>query len=136
MQRTPEFAYSIVRDWNKAQGMTHPSDEVYQVRRDIGLRRIAIENSSVDMSVAIAIEAYFGQPPLPTPQFTLAPGQIINLGVNSIGGPMQYIYMYDPQTNELLGTPAPLRTDSNSFVLREGLNKWNVQAFKTMGYRG
>jgi len=136
MQRTPDAAYSIVRDWNKAQGMTHPSDEVYQIRRDIGLRRISIENSSISTPVAIAIESYFGQPPFPVPQFTLRPGQISNIGVNSIGGPMQYVYVYDVATGALLGTPAPLRTDSNSFVLSEGLNKWNVQAFKTMGYRG
>ncbi len=130
----PSNAYNIVRDWNKVQGMTHPSDEHAQIRRDINVRKVAIENSS-ERSISVALMPYYSGP-IPNPQFTLQGGQIINLAVNVVDGPMQYVHLLDPITKKVVGKTAPLRTDSNSFVLRDGINMWFVQAFKTYGYRG
>lgn len=129
---TPSNAYNIVRDWNKTQGMTHPSDEHIQIRRDIDTRRVSVENSS-QRKISIAIMPY-GQGPIPSPQFTLNGGEIKNVGVNTHDGPMQYIHIIDPITKKIVGSPYALRTDSNSFVLRDGINKWFIQAFKTYGY--
>ncbi len=131
---TPSNAYNIVRDWNKVQGMTHPSDEHIQIRRDVDVRRIAVENSS-ERVVSIAIMPYYDGP-LPNSQFTLQGGDIINVAVNNVDGPMQYIHILDPKSKKYVGKPYPLRTDSNSFVLRDGINMWFVQAFKTYGFRG
>jgi hypothetical protein len=131
---TPSNSYNIVRDWNKVQGMTHPSDEHAQIRRDIDVRRISVENSS-ERSISIAIMPYY-QGPIPNPQFTLSGGEIKNIAVNLPDGPLQYIHIIDPISKGIVGKPFGLRTDSNSFVLRDGLNMWFVQAFKTYGYRG
>lgn len=131
---TPSNSYNIVRDWNKAQGMAHPSDEYIQIRRDIDIRRISVENSS-ERSVAIAIMPYH-QGPIPTPQFTLIGGEIKNVAVNLPDGPQQYIHILDPVTKKVVGHPYVIRHDANSFVLRDGLNMWFIQAFKTYGYRG
>lgn len=131
---TPSNAYNIVRDWNKAQGMTHPSDEHIQIRRDIDIRRISVENSS-ERSISVAIMPYYDGP-LPDPQFTLKGGEIKNVGVNLFDGPMQYIHILDPITKKPVGKPYALRHDANSFVLRDGVNMWLVQPFKTYGFRG
>lgn len=131
---TSSNTYNIVRDWNKLQGMTHPSDEHIQIRRDIDTRRVSVENSS-DRDIAIAIMPYY-QGPIPNPQFMLRGGEIKNIAVNNVDGPIQYIHLIDPISRKIIGKPGVLRTDSNSFVLRDGINMWFVQAFKTYGYRG
>lgn len=131
---TPSNAYNISRDWNKLQGMTHPSDEHIQIRRDIDTRRIAVENSS-ERSISIAIMPYY-QGPIPNAQFTLKGGEIKNVGVNQPDGPMQYIHIIDPITKKIVGPPYALRHDANSFVLRDGINKWFCTPFQTYGFRG
>jgi hypothetical protein len=131
---TPSNAYNIVRDWNKLQGFTHPSDEHIQIRRDIDTRRISVENSS-ERSISISIMPYY-QGPLPVAQFTLIGGEIKNVGVNLPDGPMQYIHILDPKTKKPVGQPYALRHDCNAFVLRDGINKWQISAFQMTGFRG
>ena len=131
---TPSNAYNIVRDWNKTQGMTHPSDEHIQIRRDVDVRRIAVENSST-RPISIAIMPYYSGP-VPSPQFTLRGGEIKNVAVNMPDGPIQTIHIIDPVTKKIVGSPYTLRSDANSFVLRDGINKWFVTPFKTYGFRG
>lgn len=131
--RLPSTACNIVRDWDKAQGFTHPTDEHIQIRRDINIRRVSLENSSL-RPIGIGITSYFGDP-LPKAQFYLAPGEVRSIGINSIGSPMQYINLLDPGNGKLVGEPAPFRTDANTFVLRDGENKWWVQAFQTTAFR-
>jgi hypothetical protein len=131
---TPSNSYNIVRDWNKLQGMTHPSDEHIQIRRDIDTRRISVENSS-ERLISISVMPYYDGP-IPTAQFTLRGGEIKNVAVNNVDGPMQYLHLLDPVTKKIVGRCCPLRTDCNSFVLRDGINMWFAQAYKTYGYRG
>ena len=131
--RQPSQAYSIVRDWNKLQGMTHVSDEHIQIRRDLDARHVSIENSG-ERAVGVAIATYIDFSPIPKLQMILKPGEIKDVGINTIGGPMQYIHILDPTTQKHLGYPTSFRTDSNQFVLRDGLNSWFVQAFKKPGY--
>jgi hypothetical protein len=131
--RQPYNDYSITRDWNQTQGYTHPSDEHIQIRADINVRHVSIENSS-ERPIGVAITTYY-QGPLPNIQFVLNGGELKSVGINTIGGPMQFIHILDPQTKMPVGSPTAFRTDCNSFVLRDGLNKWYVQFFKTTGFR-
>jgi hypothetical protein len=133
--RKPGNAYNIVRDWNKAQGYSDPSDEIVYIRRDIDIRRVSIQNSS-ERAIGVAITAYPPDGPLPKPQFMLRGGGVKNLGINTMGGPMQWVWMLDPTTKKMVGEPAPFRTDSNEFVLRDGINKWWVDAFHSAGFKG
>lgn len=132
--RDPANAYNITRSWNEAQGFTNVADEITLIRRDINIRHVSIENSSPDNSVGIAITTYF-EGPIPKIQFVLGCGQIKSVGINTIGGPMQFLWILDLKGCPL-GPPKDFRTDCNQFVLRQGLNKWFVQTFQNVGYKG
>lgn len=129
----PSKADNITRDWNKVQGMTNISDEHIQIRRDLNVRPITIENSGVGR-VGIAITTYYGDP-LPQIQFILEPGEVKAMGINSVGSPMQYIHILDPATGRRSGHCTSFRTDCNQFVLREGMNGWFVQFFQRTAFR-
>lgn len=120
--------YNITRDYNKLQGVTHPSDTSYQIIRDIGVRRVSVENSS-EYPVGVAITTYVSGP-TPNTLFTLARGEIKHIAINSQGGPPQFLWILGYETQQPSGAPTPFRTDANQFVLRQGTNKWWVQAFK------
>ena len=124
--------HNIVRDYDKAQGTTHPTDLSYQIIRDYGIRYITIQNSAT-RPVAFAITPYLSGPTPPI-LATLAAGEIKHLGINSQGGPPQYIWILDVQTKMPVGAPTCLRRDANDFVLRDGMNKWWVQFFKRPSY--
>lgn len=127
----PKNAYNIIRDWNKLQGMTHPSDEHIQIRRDVNSRYITIENSG-ERIVGVAITTYWcGE--TPKIQFILGPGEIKHLGINSYGGPMQFIHLLNSDTGDVIGTPTSLNTRSNQFVIRDGLQKLFIQTFYRSG---
>jgi len=124
-----------VRDYNVSQGTTHPSDLTHQILRDYNIRYVTVENSSPNNPVGVAITAsksVFQTPPI---SFSLAPGEIRHIGINSIGSPMQFIHILSLETGKHIGDPFAFRTDSNQFVLRDGINKWHVQPFKRPSYR-
>lgn len=123
---------NIVRDYNKAQGSTHVTDLSFQILRDYHLRNVSIQNSSYDC-VVVGITNYHHGPP-PAIKFLLEPGEIREVGINSQGGPLQFIWLLNPKTLALLGPPHPLQRNSNSFVIRAGLNKWFVQNFSHPSY--
>lgn len=124
--------HNIVRDYNKSQGTTHPSDLSNQIIRDYNLRYVTIENSST-RPIGVAVVAY-ATGPIPQILFSLAGGEIKHLGVNSHGGPMQYVWLLDLQTKKPVGSATPLQSNANSFVLRDGVNKWWIQYFKRPSY--
>lgn len=131
--RLPQYSENVVRDYNKANGYSHCTDEHIQIRRDIDLRRVSLENSSV-RPIGIAITSYYGDP-LPPVGFILAPGEVKAVGINSQGSAMQFINILDPVTGLRVGSPAPFRTDCNTFVLRDGQNAWFVHGFQTTAFR-
>lgn len=133
--RDPARAYNITRDWNQSQGFSNPADETVMIRRDLDIRKVSVENSSPDNPMGMAVTTYY-QGPLPKIQAILQPGEVKYIGINTIGGPMQFLWMLDVQTKNPVGEPTPFRTDCNQFVLRQGLNKWFVQAFQTSGFKG
>jgi hypothetical protein len=131
--RDPKYANDIVRDWDRLQGYTNMSDEHIQIRRDVNVRLVTVENSGM-REVGVAITTYYGDP-LPRLQFVLQPGEVKSLGINSIGSPMQYIHLLDPVNGLRVGHCTSFRTDANQFVLRDGLNGWTSQAFQRTGFR-
>ena len=124
----------VVRDWNVAQGISHPTDLSYQIPRDINIRRVSIENSSPYTAVGIAIMDSFELVPNLPLNFILRPGEIRHIGINTIGEPIQYIHIMDINTKKHLGEASPLQTITNQFVLREGINKWFVSRYHQPNY--
>jgi len=125
----------ICRDWRMAQGFTDVSDEITCLRRDIDIRHVAIENSSPDNAIGVGVTVYY-EGPIPKPNFRLIPGERKDIGINSIGEPMQYLWILDLKSGKPVGPPTAFRTDCNQFVLRQGLQKWFVHTFQTAGYKG
>lgn len=132
--RVSRFPRSQTLDYNIAQGVSNPSDLAPQIIRDINLRYVTIENSSVDNAIGIAIANSYEMNPRPPIKFSLSPGEIRHIGVNTIGEQMQYIHMIDLVTKNHVGDPYALRTDANQFVLRDGINKWWVSPFHRPSY--
>lgn len=123
--RTPK--YNIVRDYNKAQGVYHPSDLSTQILRDYHIRYMSVQNSS-PRPIGIAITNY-ADGPIPPIRFSLAGGEIKHIGINSRGGPSQTVWIIDLQTEKPVGTPHTIRSNQNAIVLRDGINKWWVDSF-------
>lgn len=127
-----ERDYCIVRDFNRLQGMTSPTDTHVQILRTVDYRYVSLENSG-DVPVGIAITTYVGEP-VPKRRFVLGAGEVKGVSINSIGEALQYIWILDLETGEPLGKTTALKTDSNSFVLRKGLSLWWVQFFHFPSY--
>jgi len=129
---TAQPNFNIVRDFNKAQGTTHPTDLAYQIPRDIGLRYISVQNSSI-RPISIAITPYISGPTPPI-LTTLYSSEIKHIGINTHGGPPQFIWLLDPQTGMIVGEPTIIRSNANDLVLRDGVNKWWVHFFAHPSY--
>ncbi len=123
------YKNNAVRDYNVAQGVSNPADLSLQIIRDISIRYVTVENSSPFATIGISVAESPEIFPVPPIKFTLKPGEIRHLGINTIGEQMQFIHMIDLETNTHLGTPYPFRTNANQFVLRQGINKWFVDGF-------
>ncbi len=124
--------HNIVREYNKSQGTTHPADLSYQILRDYNVRYITVENSSL-RNIGIAVTSYLSGP-APTILRYLKGGEIIHLGINSQGSYPQFLWILDPETKRPVGTPENIKSNSNSLVLRDGVNKWWIQYFKRPSY--
>jgi hypothetical protein len=116
-----------VRDYNKNQGVTHPSDNIGTIPRDYHTRLISVENSSTD-NILIAITAYVDGP---TPKNTIyiKGGQVRFLSVNPHGTNPQYLWILNADNKFVMNYPSLIKSTANSLVLRKGINKWNVQYF-------
>lgn len=118
---------NIVRDYNKNQGVTHPSDIIRTVPRDYSTRKISIENSSVN-DVLVAIVAYVDGP-VPENTIYLKGGEVRYFSINPQGTNPQYLWILNAENKLVMNYPALIKSTANSLVLREGVNKWNVQYF-------
>lgn len=127
-----QSVYNTVRNFNKLQGTTHPSDLHVQIRRDINNRYITVENSSI-RPIGFAIVSYVSGP-VPKILKTLLPGEIVHLGINSQGSYPQYVWILSPETSQPVSRPCLIRSTSNSLVLRDGVNKWWVDFFSRPVY--
>jgi hypothetical protein len=84
--------------------------------------------------VGIGVTTYYTGT-VPSIRFVLEPGLTRYLGINSQGEAAQYIWPLDPETGNQVGSPNILSAISNDFVLRDGINGWNVQNFTRPSYR-
>lgn len=119
--------YNTVTDYNKLQGFTNPADQAYQIRRDINARYITVENSAL-RPIKVAITTYVCGP-TPPALFTLSSGEIKHLGINSQGSTPQYIWILGYETDQPVGQPTLIKSNSNQLVLRDGVDKWFVHFF-------
>ncbi|HSA76238.1 MAG TPA: hypothetical protein VLE02_01715 [Nitrosarchaeum sp.] len=118
---------NIVRDYNKNQGVTHPADVIGTIPRDYHTRKISVENSSVN-DVMFAIVSYVdGESPKNT--ILLKGGEVRYLSINPRGSNPQYLWILNAKNGLVMNYPALIISTANSLVLREGINKWNVQYF-------
>ncbi len=124
--------HNIVRDWNKAQGFTSSQDSTHQIIRDLDIRLVSIQNSST-RPIGIAITNYSLGPDPPIKMF-IGPGQTRDLGINSYGSYPQFLWLFDSVTKAIAGKVFCIKNDANWFVLREGLNEFWVQSFRTGTY--
>lgn len=124
--------HNIVRSTIESQGVTHPADLSYQILRDYNVRPVSIENSS-PRPIGVSITTYLSGP-VPDILFVLPGGRNKFIDINSHGDYPQYLWILDVQTGKPVGSTYPLRSDANSFVLRDGLNKWWVNAFRQASY--
>ena len=128
---------NIVRDFNRDQGIRHPGDLGQQIRRDVNVRYASLCNSS-RRPIGVAINNYMcpmdGQGPVDI-LFILQGGETKHLSLNPPGSPPQFITLLDPKSRQVVGGPDILDLASNSYVLRDGLNKWDVAKFKQAVYR-
>jgi len=129
---TSQPLHNIRRSWNEQQGFTHPTDSHVQILRDYNSRYITVQNSAT-RPIGVAITPYLSGP-TPNILFTADAGEIKHLGINSHGGPPQYIWLLDVQTKMPTMPPTLIRSNANDLVLRDGINKWSVQFFRRPSY--
>ncbi len=122
-----------VLDYNRLQGTNNPTDLTHQVLRDINYRYVTIQNSSY-RPVGVGITTYYTGT-VPEIRFIVQPQIIRYLGINSQGGPAQFLWPLDPESGQPVGSPEVLSAHANDFVLRDGINGWNVQNFSRPSYR-
>lgn len=125
---------NIVKDYNMLQGFSDVSENAYTIQRDINTRCISVENSSPMSKVGIAIVNVLTHD-LPPVMKVIEPRDTLYLAINPPECTPQYLWILHPVTGKQLGTPIILETNSNQFVLREGLNNWFVQRYKRAVFR-
>ena len=123
---------NIVRNWEQSQGITNTTDLSYQIIRDYNLRNVSVQNSS-QSDVTVGFTTY-PVGPKPNIYFTLSPGETKEIGINSQGSPVQWIWLMNPYTHGLLGDPQVLHRVANTMVIRGGLNKFFIQYFNHPSY--
>ena len=71
----------------------------------------------------------------PAPPIHLEPGESKTVGVNSIGEDMQIINIVCPRTGKVMGPPATLQTNANSFVVYDTCGVFHISSFRYPSYR-
>ena len=129
----PESPENTVLDFNFLQGTNNPTDLSTQVLRDVNYRYVTLQNSSY-RPIGIGVTTYYTGS-TPSVRFVVHPQIIRYLGINSQGGPAQFVWPLDPRTGRQVGSPQILAANANDFVLRDGINGWTIQNFQRPSYR-
>ena len=122
---------NIAVDWEKLQGMYNAADEVHQIRRTLNARHIRIDNGS-ETPVRVAISTSltdFEDSVI----FDLHPLETRDIGINTSQLADQFLHILSPENSSVIGFAKPLHTGAEIFVLREGLNGWFTQTFRSAG---
>ena len=122
---------NIVRDYNKVQGTVYPSDGLGRIRRDINVKYITVENSSNRPIIAgiSANRCNFDLDTSFTVPFIVQGFETKHLGVNPVGSNDQFIRLFDMNSKMPVSDTYIIMRTINSFVLRDGQNKWWIQRF-------
>ena len=118
-----------VKEWAVLQGWRGPRAPY---RKSLDVRYLRVENSGRDR-IGVAINLYSYDAPMckaKGPSFILNPGQTTELGINTIGAPMQAIWLFNLSDNSLVNTPHLVKEHVNQIVLRQGMNLWFCQDYK------
>ena len=131
---TPYTDPNIVKDWRVIQGVTSGTDlgQGWQPW-NIHVRGITIENGS-DTPVIVVINNDINNPHKDGRSFYLEGKELKEVGINSQGGTAQFIHLFDYKTKWAVSEPTILDRTTNSFVLRNGLNKWFVHRYHRPSY--
>ena len=132
-KRFDHYPINIVREYNKVQGTTHPSDLSGQIIRDINVRYITLQNT-LSQKVAFIIknsEQLESAESLSGDWFVIEGSQTLHLAINPHGSTAQYLLLADPtiQTPKIMSNAIYLRSNANDFVIRGGINRWWVDFF-------
>lgn len=119
--------FNIVRNYNELQGWSRPYDTIGRPPRDINGRHISIQNSSYQ-PIGVAVTSY-ADGIIPPVRYTMRPGQILEISINSFGDNPQWLWLLDPVTGKPVGDINDFRSDSNTLVIRQGVNQWWVDYF-------
>lgn len=152
-----------VTDWLEIQKYSDPGEEAYVIRRDLNSRKIEVSNSG-DRAVKVKITTDptsvvkwsdstfpvhfqgdrgkprgmdYVNPPgdsFPGVSFTIKPGESRFLGINPYEGPLQYLHILDPATDQPIGIPIETRHNTQIYVLRRGIQGWFFQPFQSSGF--
>lgn len=117
-----------VKMWRTLQGWQGGREPF---RRSLDVRYGRIENSGKSR-VGVAINLYMRDAPAcraTKPSFYLNPGEVIELGLNTVSAPAQTLWLFD-EKGALVNTPHLMKNNVNTFVLRQGMNLWYVQDYK------
>lgn len=128
-KRFDRHPINIVRDYNKVQGVTHPTDLSLQIIRDVNVRYITLQNSSTNVIAFVILNEESTE--FPEDWMILNPSEIRHLAINPHGSDAQYLVLADPMSNppKIMSSEIYLRSNSNDFVIRAGINKWWVDFF-------
>ena len=123
------------KNYPKLEAVVNPADLSYQIKRDINVRYITVENSSTKNPIGVYLGLSEQTVANPKIDFILQPGQIMHLGVNPMNTVDQFIHLVNPETWKECGPSMVLRHNANQFVLRDGVNMWYVAPFYRAGFR-
>lgn len=126
-----EPVVNIVKDYRTLENQQDPG--MVSLRQNINTRHIRIENSSTK-DVLIGINTYSDYRYRPKPQFLLRGGEVRDLAINMPGQISQWIWMYSPITGRVLGDPHITKWFANTYVIREGENRFWLSEFNNRGY--
>jgi hypothetical protein len=155
----PPDPVNVVVDWLKLQNFSDPGEEAYVQRRNLNTRKIELQHSGTkpvlikitsdpktvvswsELSLPWSPRFPRGmdyQTPngktFPGTKFILQPGTSRFLAINSYDGPIQYMHILDPISENSIGLPMETRHNAQIFVLREGIQGYFFQTFGSTGY--
>ncbi len=107
---------NLVKDYLVLEKNVTPGD--IRLRHSLDVRPIRLENSTPHL-LAVAFTTYRSGY-IPEPEWLIHPGETRVLGVNPPGLTMQYIWLFNPETNQAVNDPHPVRWHHNAFVIRSG----------------
>lgn len=127
----PCASRNTLKDYYMLENMNDPGN--VSLRQNLDSRPVRIENNSrKDVLVTFSVHCSVHDPP--QPKFLLRSGESRTVSINLPGEPMQYIWLFDPRTKQVINKPHPARYYMNLYVLLEGQNGWWIHDYHQPGF--